>query len=409
MPSLDEFADSIARSGLVPAGELERARGRFSAGTDATVLAQALIAGKALTPYQARKLLAGTTKGFFVAGYRILQPLGEGGGGKVFLAAPRDGGPPVALKVLPPKKARELGRALESFQREMDLSRRVRHPNVAKTLEVGEDGGVFYMVLEYVPGESLYNLVKLAGPLPVPRAARLFVKILDGLEAAHQAGLIHRDIKPSNLMITPDGDAKILDLGIALALEAPGQAGKPDSLFGTLDYTSPEQLGDATQVDARSDLYSLGCSLYFAVAGRPPFEGGDAINKIFRHRLEDPPPLETLVPGIPPGFSAAVHRLMAKNPELRPQSAHAARGQIARWAPTPRNVDSLPEGPAADTHPPPPLLRDFEDADFPESTVAPRSLKDGKGPTGEFPWVVVVILIAAVLGSLAVLGIALMI
>ena len=131
------------------------------------------------------------------------------------------------------------------------------------------------------------------GPLRVSDAARLFLKVLDGLDAAHQAGLVHRDIKPSNIMIMPDGNAKILDLGLARAMGEEQGIARANTVLGTLD-ASPEQLSDASRADVRGDLYSVGCTLYFTVSGRPPFEGGDVINKLFRQRLDDPEPLENI-------------------------------------------------------------------------------------------------------------------
>ncbi len=165
----------------------------------------------------------------------------------------------VAIKVLPPKQAAESEQALLRFRREMDLSQRVQHPNLARTFQVGEADGVHFMIMEYIPGDSLFHLVKArGGPLRVPDTARYFLKVLDGLGAAHAAGLIHRDIKPSNLMITPDGDAKILDLGLARALEDEHSLTRPNTVLGTLDYASPEQLSDAAKADRAATCTASG-------------------------------------------------------------------------------------------------------------------------------------------------------
>src|SRR4051794_21812621 len=282
MVRLEQFVANLARSGLVAPPALERARAQLPDGpaSDASVrLAKLLIKQGALTTYQARKVLGGATKGFFLGDYRILRSLGEGGMGKVYLAANQKDGMRVAIKVLPPSKAADGGQALLRFRREMELSRRARHPNLARTIDVGQAGSVHFMVLEYVPGESLYQLVKhpRGGPLRVPDAARYFLKVLDGLEAAHDVGLVHRDIKPSNLMVTPEGDARILDLGLARLMDEESPLTRPNVVIGTLDYASPEQLGNAAKADRRSDLYSVGCTMYFALAARPPFEGGDVV------------------------------------------------------------------------------------------------------------------------------------
>jgi serine/threonine-protein kinase len=216
------------------------------------------------------------------------------------------------------------------------------------------------MVMEYIPGKSLFELVKNegVGPLRVPDAAKLFLKVIDGLEAAHRSGLVHRDIKPSNIMITPLGEAKLLDLGLARALDDETALTRANTVLGTLDYASPEQLRDATKADVRSDLYSLGCTLYFALSGSAPFEGGDMINKIYKQRMEDPPPLESLARGVPAAFAAVVRKLMSKNPEERYQNAAELRADLVRWI-DPARVRAIlgAEADAARSfRPPPPEL-----------------------------------------------------
>lgn len=345
MTSLEEFVANVTKSGLVVPGELERARASVlpSPAADAALrLAQHLIHQGSLTPYQAKKILNGATLGFFLGGYRILKPLGEGGMGKVFLAVREGGSKKVAIKVLPPKKALTEENALQRFRREMELSQRVRHRNLAETLEVGNVGNIHFMVMEYIPGDSLYNVVRSekGGPLRVTDAARFFVKVLDGLGAAHAAGLIHRDIKPSNIMVTPDGEAKVLDLGLARATGDESPLTRPNVVIGTLDYASPEQLGNAAKADRRSDLYSIGCTLYFTLAGRPPFEGGDIVNKIFKQRMDDPEPLERVARGVPGAFAAIVRKLMAKNPDERYQTCPELRADLVRWT-NPETVSAI--------------------------------------------------------------------
>ncbi len=370
MARLDDFVANVARSGLIPPHELARARSNVAPEPDADAdvrLARYLVRQKILTSYQAGKVLSGATRGFFLGGYRILRPLGEGGMGKVFLAAHDRDGRQVAIKVLPPKRALQEEQALLRFRREMDLSRRVHHPNLARTLEVGREGDIYFMVMEYIPGESLYEIVKgeKGGPLRVPDAARFFLKVLDGLGAAHDAGLIHRDIKPSNIMVTPDGDAKILDLGLARALggDELQQLTRPNVVIGTLDYASPEQLSDAAGADRRSDLYSIGCTLYFTLAGRPPFEGGDVVNKIFKQRMDDPEPLENVARGVPTAFAAIIRKLMVKDPNDRYQSCAELRADIARWT-DPERVRAIlgAEAEAARAFRPPSPV--FEDDDL---------------------------------------------
>ena len=201
--------------------------------------------------------------------------------------------------------------------------------------------------------------------------------MLDGLGAAHAGGLIHRDIKPSNLMVTPDGGAVILDLGLARASGEASVLTLANVVLGTLDYASPEQLGDASKADPRSDLYSLGCTLYFALAGRPPFEGGDMVNKIFKQRMEDPEPLERVARGVPAAFGAIVRKLMSKDPEDRYQSCQELSIDLARWT-DPEKVRGLAGAEAGSLRtfrPPPPEL---EDDDL-------RLLTDGDGPSSLAP------------------------
>ena len=335
--TIEGLAAAVIASGLVPPNLVEVARAELPVGPAAEAparLARLLIRRGLLTDYQASKLLMGVSRGFFLGGFRVLKPIGEGGMGKVYLARRESNGAKVALKVLPPRKQLESTHALARFHREIDLSKRVMHPNVARTLEAGEQDGVPFMAMELVPGSSLHDLIKARDdrPLRVPVAARYFIEALAGLQAAHDAGLVHRDVKPSNLMVTPDGHAKLLDLGLARALGDEQPLTRADAVLGTLDYASPEQLTDASSADARSDLYSLGCALYFALSGRPPFAGGDAINKIFKQRLEDPPPLEKIAPGVPAAFAAIVRKLMAKSPADRYASASEASRDLGRWA-----------------------------------------------------------------------------
>ncbi len=390
MSRLEAFAANVVRSGLVTPSALDRARAALPKkidGDPSVVLARAMIQSGALTAYQARKLLAGATRGFFLGGYRVLRRLGEGGMGKVYLAQPEGGGEPVAIKVLPPSKAAAEEQALLRFHREMDLSQRVKHPNLAQTLDVGREGDVYFMILEFVRGRSLYQMVKEdnGGPFRVYDAARFFMKVLAGLAAAHEGGLIHRDIKPSNIMITPEGDAKILDLGLARVLGEEGVLTRPNVVIGTLDYASPEQLGDAARADQRSDLYSVGCTLYFMLTGRPPFEGGDVVNKIFKQRMDDPEPLERVARGVPSAFAAIVRKLMNKAPADRYQTCAELSADLARWT-DPQVIRGI-IGAAADSarafRPPPPDLDDDdlrvlngELASIEGASAGPRTLRD---------------------------------
>jgi serine/threonine protein kinase len=256
--------------------------------------------------------------------------------GAVYLARDSRSGKLLALKILPPKRAREEERMLHRFRREMDICKRVDHPHLAKTQEVGVHRGIYYIAMEYIPGKSLYRLVSDQGSLDVHRAARLFAEVASALEHAHGVGLIHRDLKPSNILVTPNDHAKVLDLGLALVVgEAPAPreiVGGLGYVVGSMDYIAPEQTQDACRVDGRSDIYALGCTLYFALTGRPPFPRSTTAEKIRGHRKDEPPRVEMMNPKVPEAFGALVRKMMAKNPADRFQSAAAVREAMLPWA-----------------------------------------------------------------------------
>jgi serine/threonine protein kinase len=342
-PAPADFLAAVVKSRLLTRQRLDAAVAGlpFAGGRSARAVADHLVAAGELTGYQAEKLLAGRWQGLVVGPYRVLAPLGRGGMAAVYLAR-REGAAgeqAVALKVLPPQRAKE-ERALARFRREMDLGRDLVHPHVARTLDAGEADGVHYIVMEYVPGRTLKQVVTEAGPLPVPAAARVFADAAAGLSHLHARGLIHRDLKPSNLMVRPDGRAMLLDLGLALRVDEdlpddPAVVGGRGYILGTMDYIAPEQAVDATDVGPRADLYALGCSLYFALTGLPPFPGGDSKQKLRWHRTEDPPPVDHLNPAVPGAFARLVDRLMAKRPADRPNSAGVVRELLLPWAAEP--------------------------------------------------------------------------
>jgi serine/threonine-protein kinase len=264
--------------------------------------------------------------------------------GIVYLA--RELGPPemraarplVALKILPPRKADAEPRTRARFLREMTLAESVpAHVNIARVIETGQAGGVNFIAMEFVPGDTLRAVVTETGPLPVSVAARLFVQIAAALESAHGTGLVHRDLKPSNVMVTPAGAAKVLDFGFALRRgeplpDDPAIVGGPGYALGTMDYIAPEQAANAAAATPASDLYSLGCTLYYVLGGCPPFPGGSSAQKIRWHRSEPPPPLRSLNPAVPGDLAAVIDKLMAKEPATRYPDAAAVGRELARWA-----------------------------------------------------------------------------
>jgi eukaryotic-like serine/threonine-protein kinase len=350
----DRLLRALRLSGLLPAARVDELVAGAPKGVarDPDKLGEYLVQRGAATHFQVTKLKQGTFQGLVLGPYQILSPLGRGGMGTVYLA--RDTRKPegrrglVALKVLPPKRAREEERVLARFLREMDMAQRVSHPHLTRTFEAGDIAGVHYIAMEYIRGQSLRRLVADQGPLSAARAAHLFAEVADGLAHAHATGLVHRDLKPANIMVTPNGHAKILDLGLALAVgeELPADkkiVGGQGYVVGTMDYIAPEQVDDPTGVDARADLYAMGCSLYFALTGQPPFPGGTSQEKMKRHRTEHPDPLTDFNPTVPVEFARVVQKLMEKVPGRRYPTAKVARDALLPWAAadpdTPYDVD----------------------------------------------------------------------
>lgn len=336
--TVDSFVKNVLRSGLLPREELlDAVRAVEMNGTlqSPDILADHLIKTGKLTRFQAAKLLQGAAVGLVLGPYQVLSPLGKGGMGCVFLARDTRSKQLVALKVLPPKRAKEQEHLLARFQREMNLSKMLKHPHLAQSYDTGAFQGIHYIAMEFIPGQSLYKLVAGQGALPVARAAKLFSEVCQGLEHAHGMGLIHRDLKPSNIIITPNDHAKVLDVGLAIIQGEVASdrtiVGGQGYVVGTMDYLAPEQAEDALNVDGRADVYALGCTLYFALTGRPPFPGGNALQKIMRHYSEEPVSAITLNSAIPPAFNTILRKMMAKKPAERYGSAAAVRKDLLPW------------------------------------------------------------------------------
>jgi serine/threonine protein kinase len=333
----DDFLRNVLRSGLLSREELQETLRSLTKNMrdQPEALAEHLVSAGRLTRFQAQKLLLGITAGLILGPFQLQAPLGRGGMGMVYLAFDPRSGQHVALKILSPRKARAEERHLTRFQREMELSRRLKHPHLAQTLDAGVNRGVHYIALEYIPGQTLYSLVANSRPLPVPRAARLFAEIASALSHAHSQGLVHRDLKPSNIMVTPHDHAKVLDLGLAVSVGEevldPEVTGGKGYVLGSIDYMAPEQTIDASAVDARADLYSLGCCLYFALTGRPPFPNGSMRDKVHAHRNTEPTLLQNRNPEVPGAFAALVHRLLAKDPAQRFGSAAEVEAALKPW------------------------------------------------------------------------------
>jgi len=356
--ALAAFIDTAVRSRLCTRPQLTDALSTLPHESwSADTLAQALIAAGQLSRFQCDKLLAGISQGLLLEPYRLLCPVGRGGMGIVYLARDDRIRPGksrfrlLALKLLPPKRALEEPRKLARFQHEMEIGKQLPvHPLLVRYLDTGSVNGVSYIAMEYVPGLSARQLALEPGGMSVPRAARIFADVATALQVVHAAGFVHRDVKPSNIMVNEQGRGRILDFGFAMlkgkTVHAdPSILGGVGYTLGTIDFLAPEQAQNATHVGHEADIYSLGCSIFMALAGRVPFPDGTAQDKMRAHRLKEPESLLLLKPGVPEAFARLVDWMMKKRPEDRPQSMEQVARELERFAepamPEPENNNPI--------------------------------------------------------------------
>jgi serine/threonine-protein kinase len=281
-----------------------------------------------LTNYQARRLLDGQGDRLTVGRYVILDRIGKGGMGRVYKARHRLLGRVAALKFIAPEYLARPN-AVRRFLREMRLVGRLEHPNIVHAQDADQNGGVPYIVMEYVPGQDLEQLVLTRGPLSPQEITHYAMQVAWGLAHAHSQGVIHRDIKPSNLLLGEDGRIRILDFGLGALADADdadqGSFATCDGMVaGTADYMSPEQVVGRGTLDGRSDLYSLGCVMYFLLTGRVPFPGDSKVECMASRIKGRPTALGDVRPGLPAGVVEVVERLMANRPDDRYPSAATA-------------------------------------------------------------------------------------
>jgi serine/threonine protein kinase len=320
--SIGALVDTLRRCALLPAEQQAFVeQGLVPLGLDVRALVRELVQRGWLTDYQARELRAGRGKQLRLGNYLLLDRLGAGGMGEVFKARQEPLDRVIALKRIRRERL-DSARAVRRFLREVRASARLDHPHIVRALAAAEVDGQHLLVMEFVEGTDLATLVEARGPLPAAQACDLVCQAARGLQHAHEQGMVHRDIKPSNLLLTPQGVLKVLDFGLA-RLARPDTSDLSSSLtregtvLGTLDFLAPEQATDASAVDIRADLYSLGCTFYYLLAGQVPFPGTEPLAKLMNHRLEEPEPIERLRPDVPAGVAAVLRRLMAKKPEDR--------------------------------------------------------------------------------------------
>lgn len=299
-------------------------------------LADKLVEQGILSQYQAEQILAGRTKFNLGPYYIITDSIGSGGMGQVFKAVHQMMGRECAVKVLP--KSKSTPETIASFAREIRTLGLLDHPNLVRAYDAGHDGSVHYLVTEYIPGTDLRRLVRSQGPLNMQQAASIIRQTAMALQYAHERGLIHRDVKPGNILVTPDGTAKLSDLGLAGFLHEAETDPRAGKVVGTADYLAPEQIRNPADVTSVSDIYSLGCTLYYAITGKVPFPGGTAGAKARRH-LEDTPMHPRLFnEEISEEFVDVIADMMEKDPLARIQSAAEVAARLEPWAIDPRPI-----------------------------------------------------------------------
>ena len=337
----DDLLDLLRKSRLVEPSKLDAYLvthpGPYGPPED---LVRRLQAAGLLTPFQGEQLLRGKHRGYFLGKYKILDRIGMGGMGQVFLAEHVSMRRRAALKVLPPDRADDPYKR-ERFLREARATGQLDHPNLVRAFDVDTQDDVLFLIMEYVDGVTLHDLVTRHGPLGPHRAAYYVWQVAHGLAYMHAGGLIHRDIKPANLVLDRQGVVKILDLGLVRSQEEVDELtrGEGVKILGTADYLAPEQAIDCSAVDTRADVYALGASAYFLLTGRPPFVGDNVAQKLIAHQTKPVTPVRELRPEVPPELAAVVERMLAKKPADRFQ--------------TPAEVVAALDGFAADPPPPP--------------------------------------------------------
>ncbi len=367
--STDQFRDHLTASGLLSAEDVSALLAGLPEDKqpkDGEQLAKELVKQKKLTKYQAEQIYAGKGKTLVLGNYVVLDKLGQGGMGMVLKAEHKRMKRLVAIKVMSPA-AVQTPDALKRFHREVEAAAKLRHPNIVAADDADEAKGTHFLVMEYVDGSDLAVRVKKQGPLPIEQAIRCIIQAARGLEFAHEQGVIHRDIKPANLLMDAKGNVKILDMGLARIDGAIGGSSEgagltnTGTIMGTVDYMSPEQAMDTKHADARSDIYSLGCSLYYLLTGKVVYDGDTMMKKLMAHQNGAIPSLveesrkvnrgknattETVteidLASLPefdtpdesfPALEAVFRRMVAKRPEDRPQSMTEVIAELERCLP----------------------------------------------------------------------------
>lgn len=405
-PAPNELVDFLTRYQLLSHSHLEalaREAGKYKSASEIT---EDLVQRGLLTKYQQSHLLTGQGDKLVLGPYRLIEPLGEGGMGMVVKGWHPRLDRYAAIKLIRPQVLASRPEIVTRFHREAKAIAQLHHPNVVMLYDADEVNDTHYIAMEFVDGPTLEKMVRQNGPMSIKQSCDYMRQAALGLQHASECGLVHRDIKPSNILVTtkgignnkrsstqikrpalvtirdrelavestvngrPDqawGVVKILDMGLARLQESLEEDSNADqgtpltragALLGTPDFIAPEQARDARSVDIRADLYSLGCTFYYVLTGRPPYPGGNDVQKLIKHQTERAVPIEDLRPHVPTAVTRVVERLMAKRPEDRFQTPQALADELAAYLASTLSNQTPPRGISTEGHvPPSPLPR----------------------------------------------------
>ncbi|HEV3237480.1 MAG TPA: serine/threonine-protein kinase, partial [Gemmataceae bacterium] len=325
--TIGEFLDLVRKSGVLEDKRLDVYVDKATAANvlpqEPSKLAGLLVRDGILTHFQAEQFLQGKWRRFTIGKYKVLERIGSGGMGSVYLCEHKLMRRRVAVKVLPTAKADDTS-SLERFHREARVVAALDHINIVRAYDVDQDVNLHFLVMEYVDGASLQEMVKRGGIMDVTRAAHYMRQAANGLQHGHEtAGIVHRDIKPGNILVDRNGIVKILDMGLARFFhdEEDILTKKYDeNVLGTADYLAPEQALDSHSVDVRADIYSLGATFYYCLTGKSPFNEGTIAQKLIWHQTRQPKPVRSIRPEVPQAIEALIEKMMAKDPNQRFQT-----------------------------------------------------------------------------------------
>jgi serine/threonine protein kinase len=341
--TVDEFLAVLERSRLLKPEQNADVQRLAKEAPDAITLAKTLARENILTRWQAGQLLAGRST-FFLGKYKLLELLGKGGMGSVFLGEHVMMNRRVALKIIP----RHIGKdpvGLERFLAEARTIAALDHPNIVQAYSVDNESDLYYLVMEYVEGLDLQRLVEAEGPLDCASAVDYIRQAADGLAHSHNRKMVHCDIKPSNLIVNPNGVVKILDMGLARLAgneQLNGAASENDErILGSVDYMAPEQALRSADFNHRADIYALGCTLYFLLTGHAPFPEGALTERILKHQTKEPQPISVQRSDVPLSLIDICKKMMAKKPAERFQTALEVSHVLAAWRPGEKRVQRV--------------------------------------------------------------------